>query len=202
MNYSDISLKELFDLDEGELSQDDLAKVDSDEAFASLREQILEEIKGVKWAGATQNEILKGVGDEVLKKVAELLDIGIVDIMLKVWDEAGILNKYLDKEKYDPEETVLVPLAEHTIGSTHQPFIEILVNDKRVGKVEFVISIKLTVDGMTLKVQDGKIKELLTGKCEGSGSIKFAGVAIAEAETREIQLPGKIDFGNGIAIAP
>jgi hypothetical protein len=138
--------------------------------------------------------------DIIVKKITDILDIGILDIMVMAWNKYRMLLKYADREKYPPGETLLVPLVEHTIKSEHRPFIEILINDKPVGKVEFNITISLMLKGIILKIQDGKIKGVTTGTCKGKGTIKCENIVILEKETAPISLPGSIDLGEGIPI--
>jgi hypothetical protein len=121
--------------------------------------------------------------------------------MVKAWNKYRELLKYTDKEKYPPDVSVLVPLAEHTIKSEHKPYIEILINDKSVGKIDFNINISLTLKGIILKIRDGKIKEIQTGSCKGKGTIKCEDLVILEKETESFSLPGSINLGEGIPIA-
>lgn len=93
-------------------------------------------------------------------------------------------------------------MAEHTIKSEHKPYIEILINDKSVGKIDFNINISLTLKGIILKIRDGKIQEIQTGSCKGKGTIKCENFVILEKETESISLPGSINLGEGIPIVP
>jgi len=193
MNNSENTLRQFFSYNENDLSQKRLSEIESDEKMSSLKEVVSKEAKEISWPAAF-NEIIKNIGD--------LLNIGIPNIMVMAWNKYRILLKYLDSEKYSPDETFLVPLAEHTIKSEHRPYIEILVNEKQVGKIEFNIDISLTLKGIILKIRDGRIKEILTGTCKGKGTIRYGNLVITEKETGSFTLPGSIELGNGIPIAP
>lgn len=190
MNNSQITLNQFFSL-EKELLQKRLPIIESSEKISSLKERVLKEAK-VKWPVAF---------NKIVEKIEDIFDIGILDIMVMAWNKYRILLKYLDREKYPPSETFLVPLAEQTIKSEHHPFIEILINDELVGKIEFNITISLMLKGIILKIQDGKIKEVLIGTCKGKGTVKCENLVILEKETESISLPGAIDLGEGIPIA-
>ena len=82
------------------------------------------------WGGAL-------IEAQIFEKLKDLLAIGIPDILVAAWNKYRILLKYLDREKYPPNESFLVPLAEHSITSEHHPYVEILVNDQPVGKICF-----------------------------------------------------------------
>ena len=192
MNSSEITFNKIFSFNEKGLSQDRLSEIEATGKISSLKEGILKEVKETTWPVAF---------NEIMKKVGDLLNISVPDVMVTAWNKHRILRKYLDREKYPPDETILAPLSEHTIESEHHPFIEVLLNNKPVGKVEFNINIALTLRGIILKIQNGKIKEILTGDCEGSGRLEYEGLVLFERVTGPIPLPGSIDLGEGVPIA-
>jgi hypothetical protein len=187
MDSSEITLHQFF-----ALKEDALSKIESSKGVETLKEKFLKDIAGIKWPVAFS---------EIIKKVEDLLNISISDIMVAAWNKYRIFLKYTDREKYKPEETFFVPLAEHTIKSEHKPSIEILINDKLIGKINFDINIALTLKGFILKIQDGKIKEIKTGTCKGKGNVKLEDFVIMEKETESISLPGSINLGEGVTIA-
>lgn len=189
MSNPQITLNQFFSL-EKDLWQKRLSMIESSEKISLLKESVLQEAR-VKWPLAF---------DTIAEKITDILNIGIPDIMVMAWNKYKILLKYLDKQKYPPSETFLVPLAEHTIKSEHRPYIEILINDKPVGKIEFNIAISLALKGIILKIQDGKIKEVITGTCKGKGTIRCENLVILEKETESISLPGSINLGEGMPI--
>lgn len=192
MSNAQITLNQFFSFKEKKFSQDRLAEIGSSETISLLKENILKKAKEIKWSVAF---------NEIMDKVEDLLNIGIHDIMVCAWNKYRVLLKYLDRKKYPRDETFLVPLAEHTIKSVHHPYIEILVNDKVIGKIKFDISISLKFKGITLKIKNAKIMEILTGTCKGKGTIKCEKFVIIEKETESFSLPGSINLGAGIAIA-
>jgi hypothetical protein len=193
MSNSQVTLNQFFFLNAEELSEKELCVVESEGQTESLRKAVSKEVKHIKWPG---------IFSEIAKKIEELLDIDIPDIMVKAWAKYKTLLKYTDREKYPPDQTVLVPLVEHKIESEHHPHIDIVIDDKPFAKIEFQINIELTLKGMVLKIQDGKIKEVKMGSCEGKGSIKCGESVILEKEMEPFSLPSSIDLGDGIPIKP
>jgi hypothetical protein len=187
MNNKEITLKDFFSF-----TEKDLSALESTDGMSRIKEALQEKAKEIKWPMAF---------DEIAKKIDELLNIDFSDIMVRAWDKYRILLKYRDRGKYPPTETFLVPLGEHTIKSQHHPYIEILINDTQVGKIVFNINISLSLKEMILKIQDGRIKGIRTGTCKGKGSVKLEDIVIMERETESIQLPGTIDFAEGVIIA-
>ena len=193
MNTVPLTLSQFFSLKDKELSPDRLSAIESGEQVSAVKGLVLKQTKGVGWG------VIK---DEIFKKLGDLLEISIPDILVAAWNKYEILLKYLDREKYPPNESFLVPLAEHCITSEHHPYVEILVNDQPVGKIGFDIKVALTLEGIILKIQDGKIKEIFTGTCKGKGTISCDNIVILEKKTESVPLPGSIDLGQGIPIAP
>lgn len=158
---------------------------------SELKDKLAREAKVVKWPV---------VFDEIVGKIDDILDLDMGDLITTAWNKYRVLHEYADKEKYAPTETFLVPLAEHTIKSVHRPSIEILVNENPIGKIAFEINLSLTLKGCTVKIQDGKMKEIKTGACQGKGTIKCEDLLILEKETESFQLPGLMNLGEGVPI--
>ncbi len=142
----------------------------------------------------------ESVVEEVGEQIGKLSDIGLDDILLRAWAKYRHLRQYRDAEKYPPDETILVPLAEHSVTSTHKPYVEILVGERRVGRITFEIQLKLDLEGVVLKVRDGKIWEVKSGRCRGEGRITVGAATLIEKETPLIDLPGVIKVPKGFEI--
>jgi len=187
MSSEQITLNHFFS-SQAQLSKERLSAVESSEKIAALKMKLVQEVK-VKWPLAL---------DVFSEKIGAILDITIPDIMIATWNKYKILLKYKDNEKYPPDDTFLVHLAEHTFQSEHQPFIEIWFNNQRVDTIDFDIMVSLTLKGTILKIQGGRIKEIITGTCNGKGSVKCEGRLILEQEMKSFHLPGSIKLGEGI----
>jgi len=179
MINSTYTLNQFFNYNEKVLSEGQLNNIESDKTISSLKVKMSEELKGVKWSL---------VFDEILNKVTDLLDIDLYDILKSAWKKYKIIDKYLDKENYSPGETFLVPLVEHTIKSEHHPYIEIFVNENKLGKVTFQLLLSLKINGVILKIQDGEIKEIQEGNCKGEGVVKYKDIVLLEKKLDIINL--------------
>ncbi len=139
---------------------------------------------------------------EIVSQVDELLSTPVSSIMIKTWNESGVMKKYLDKSAYDPNAVHYVELLEHTIRSKQRPYLEItLAGTPLSKKIELDVDLTLTVEGIVLKIQDARIKEISLGKCKGSGRVSCAGLVLMEKKTGSLELPAKLDLGQGIPIA-
>ena len=71
----------------------------------------------------------------------DLLDLKFSDILIKTWNEAGILKKYLDPDEYQPDAEVSVVLSEHKITSEHHPYVDVLLDGVKLSRIVLDIRI-------------------------------------------------------------
>ena len=188
MNNSINTLADFFLMDAKTLSKDQRSSIETSSQIKELKKNLQKEAKSLKWSP---------ILDQVADKIADLLNnITIKDIMLRAWNKYHYLDKYLDKSKYAPDETILIPLVEHTIKSKHHPSIEILVNDHVVDSIKLDIVVAFKLKGIMLTIKDGKIRQIQTGTCKISGTVKYGQMILAQKELDTISLPGKINLDD------
>jgi hypothetical protein len=131
-------------------------------------------------------------GASVKERLAELLDISFVDVMLRGWQKYALIRKYTSADAAPSDETILIPLSEHTIHSEHNPHIEILRGGRELARISFSVIIELHLDGFVLKIRNRRIEEVQAGRLTASGGLKCEGVTLAEKELQPVELPGSI----------
>ncbi len=137
-----------------------------------------------------------------MAKTGELLNISLPEVAGAAWNKYQVLRKYADPKQYPPGETIVAPLVTHIITSIHKPYVEMLVGDKPVGRVDFEINLELTLEGVLLSIRGGKIVEMRIGSCQGKGRVSCEGVVIAKREKKPWLLPGAISLKEGIPVGP
>jgi hypothetical protein len=192
MNNPQPTVKTLFGMEGKHAPQDVKTKIEKAGQVTSLREKISTTLGKTVWPNAF---------DEISKKSIDLLDINLIDVLVGAWNKYQGLRKYLDREKYSPTQSVLVPLGEHTVKSEHQPYVEVLINDEVVARITFHVALAFTVRGVLLLVQDGRIKSVKTGEIKGKGTVKCEEALLLEQDFRTVSLPGTVDLGEGIRIS-
>lgn len=191
MNNAQPTVKTLFGMDAIRAPQDVKTKIEKTGQVVALREKI---------SGAVGKTVWPNAFDEISRKTTDLLDMSLIDLLLGAWNKYQGLKKYLDKEKYPPTQSILVPLSEHTVRSEHRPYVEALINDEIIATITFHVALVFTVRGVLLLVQDGKIKSVKTGEIKGKGTVKCEEALLLEQDFRTISLPGTVDLGEGIPI--
>src|SRR5215510_3446154 len=186
MPNAEPTLGDLFPMSKEELSQKLSSAIDSDHDKA----------KG--WSAPVRQMVV----DDVSRRFGELLDVRLADIMAGAWCKYKSLLQYADPRQYPPDESVVVPLAEHDIDSRHAPAVEILMNNTPVLKLTFAVDLTLTVKGAVLRIQNARIREIRPGNVSATGKIASGPAVIAERKTGTLTLPGSIDLREGFLIKP
>jgi len=190
MSEATLTLRELF-----EAPQDISARVEPQlDALATVqdaRQEIAKASRAIWWGW---------VRTAVADKSQELLNFNVIDLLAESWKKYLEISQYGDTKKYGRDETILAPLYEHIIKSKHTPYIQILLKEQEVGRVEFNLEFSLTLDAFALKIRNGRIWEIQAGSAKGEGSLTFAGITAWREETKPLRFPGRISLGNGIPL--
>jgi hypothetical protein len=191
MDIQRVKLADVVNFRARELSNDDWSQFESGEGVKAMRGALGRAQVPGGWA------VLR---NKVLAEAGGLLDIGVFDVMRRAWSKGRELEAYRDTEKYPPDKTFSVPLAEHKITSIHKPHVEIRMNEKIVGNVHFAVNIEIAIKGMISEVRNARIKKIHAGDCKAKGSFFCEGFLLAERESKPLDLPGVIDLGEGVEI--
>ena len=160
------------------------------DAFSDLRGRFTN-LPEIEWSA---------VADTVAESLNAALDVKLTDILGFAWTKIQDLQVCLDRKSYPPNETALVPLAEHNIRSTHHPGIELLLGKKVVAEITFDVELTLALEGVVLKIRDGRILEITSGSYSGNGILMFADTVLIKRQTPKYTIPGKLTLGDGVAI--
>ena len=141
---------------------------------------------------ATHGSLLNNLGAfrTVAARIPDLLRLDFGVIVVGGWKKVAELRRYTDREKYSPDESVLVDVTRHTITSTHKPTLDIVVNGKKVDAVPFELKLTITIDGASLTIRDGKIEAITPLACKAGGELKCEGYTILKRDAVPIKLPG------------
>jgi hypothetical protein len=164
------------------IPQDGAADRSSDR-WKTFQGRISKEVSGIKW---------KASMPDLVAKIGELFDIEIPSLFLISWRKAIEIRAALDESRRTPDQVSYVGLAEHTASSEHHPYIDVRIENATVKKIEFTVRVSFKLNGFVLKIQQGVIKEIITGTCQAQGTIEFEGLTLAEKKLEPVTLPGSI----------
>ncbi len=152
-----------------------------------------------------QSSVLGAFIEPIIAKIGEMLGIDLGEILGSAWEKVGELRECADTEDGEP---MLVPLAGHAIGTEFEPHLDVKIGKVAIGRILLTVELELALEGVMLKVEDGKILGLEAGSCGASGVLGVSfdtGVGAKELlslerETPSFELPGVINFGGGIKL--
>ena len=176
MNYEDINLGYFFR--EKEWHDEKLSKIELKDKVGELKKKINKKEPRLKW---------EKVFGEVKETSSKLLDIKLKEVLESAWGKYEEVEKYLDEDKYNTDETFLIPLVEHTVVSEHHPKIEIRLGELYIGEIDFDVQLKLLLSGIILKISQGKIQGVSAGECRSSGTFICEGITLFEDESSTLE---------------
>jgi hypothetical protein len=168
-------------------------ELEASKAVTALKEEVAKKSKLVRWSV---------VEDVLVDKTVEVLDIPVLTFLLPAWQKYREIHEFADTEKHPAGETNLVSLVEHTVKVEHDPSLQVTYRgvDIPKAKLEFTLLGVLTLEGVVLKIQDGKIKSIQGGAVKWSGELLLEKRSILKKESKFYDLTGNIDLGEGIAL--
>jgi hypothetical protein len=164
---------------------------DGGECWQALQKTLAKETQSIKWPTAMP---------DLVSKIGELLDIRIHDMFLTAWKKVEAVRQALEESKQSPAKAIYLDLSDHNIDYETKPFIDVKIKRASVKKLTLTVAVNLNVKGFSLKVQNGQIRELQTGKCEGEGTIKYEKLTVAQKKLEPIKFPATIAIPDLIEI--
>ncbi|MGE3177816.1 MAG: hypothetical protein AB7O32_10115 [Vicinamibacterales bacterium] len=134
----------------------------------------------------------------VRDSLVPLLDVRFSTVIVGAWTKSRLLRQYREKSREAPQDVFLLSLAKHAIRTKFKPAIELLINEKPVESLPLEIGVQLELQGLVLKIQNGRVLELRPGQCEASGTITCRDYPIAERKSQRFQLPGVLAIDEEI----
>ncbi|HEX6254177.1 MAG TPA: hypothetical protein VFZ70_00050 [Euzebyales bacterium] len=140
------------------------------------------------------------VGRRIASVAARAADIDVGAVAMNAWSKHRALVDAAFRTLEDAGSEALVHLSTHTVNSTHEPHVDVLVDELRIGTVPLVIELELVVHSLAATVRDGHLARLDTGRCELGARLLCHGVVLAHRED-ELDHVLEIPLGAGIALA-
>ena len=150
--------------------------------------------------GGKGSAVWGAIGKKLEQTTLELLDVDLMEVLAAAWGKYQVLAEYADDRPDTPPATHEVSLADHTMSVTFHPTIDVTVEGLGRGSLTFDLKVTATVKGIQLTVRRGRITRVSTGSCRGSVTLELDRVPLVDQDFPEVDLPGVVDLGEGIAI--
>jgi hypothetical protein len=137
--------------------------------------------------------------DRLVEFVNDLLGVEARDVLVRGWAKGTALRAAATRT-LEQQTQEIVELARHDIVSTHEPKIEVMVDQTRIGTIGFTIVLALDIHVADVLVVDGRIASIASGRADATASLSCENSLIKSA-TRTIDLHLNVDLGDGIPLA-
>lgn len=129
------------------------------DTLTELRRSIQHRLPALDW---------EAVQKQILNQVETLLDKPLWDILYPAWEEHDDVKKFIHEQSFDEDGVLgIAVLTDHELRSSYAPTIDINLNGDSQGVLCFFLGVKLDLIDITLKINKGKIEEVLSGTING-----------------------------------
>ena len=136
-----------------------------------------------------------GVGQEVEGAVAKGLgELTITKILVEAWLSAMQFRAYADPKIHPPGESSVATLARHTVKSPHRIAVDLLVAGQRTESLELDLTVLLDLEGVHLRILDGRIRAISLGAMKVSASLKIGAKEVKKFPVRDVRFDDELEL--------
>jgi hypothetical protein len=136
---------------------------------------------------------------EICTATDGLLNLDLVDVVTTGWRKHAALAAAARRTAAAPGTSEVVDLATHHITVTQRPYIDLLCDGVRVGRVQLELRLDFTVAGLVAVVRAGRMVAVQAGHCTVAATLL---IESEQAATRSahLDLPLAVRLGAGIPL--
>jgi hypothetical protein len=165
-------------------------------AWRGVRDRLAGPLKGVSVAGR------RAVDQQVAAAIDRVLDVDLGETLVDAWRKHRDLVDAIRTTRADPERSETVVLADHDVGVSHHPVVEVVVNGVTLARLTWDLGIRLEVEGLVAVVRGGRLVELRGGGVAAAVTLGCEGVEIAARRLAGLDPRLVVALGTGVALAP
>jgi hypothetical protein len=170
----------------------DLFMPDEEVLAASIKEALAKKHLSLT-TGASLPAVGAGaIAESLAGHVRALFPNDVGQLFLGAWNNSVTLRQYLEKSAQSPGKEIFLQLSEHKIESTHQPYVALMKDGAEIARVPFEASIELLLQGVVLRLRDGAVQDIQTGRVKGKAVLKCFGAVVLRKEIDPTAVPGTI----------
>jgi hypothetical protein len=138
---------------------------------------------------------------EVSTAAAGLLDIDLIGLLVAGWRDLHELSGAARRTLAQRGRTELVDLATHQITVTRHPSVDVMVDNFRVARIQFGLTVVFDVSALVAGVSDGLLTALHSGRCDITATLAIQGTNVL-TRPGHLELPGAVSLSPGIRLLP
>jgi len=169
---------------------------------AGSLEEFLDARRLSGWITSGASHLTRDVQDalrhEICTDTDDLLNLDLVDVLMTGWRKHAALAA-ARRTVAAPGTSEVVDLATHHITMTQRPYIDLLCDDVRVGRVQLELRLDFTVAGLVAVVRAGRMVSVQAGHCTVAAALLIEGEQVA-TRSGHLDLPLAVRLGAGIPL--
>lgn len=174
-----------------------LLSIDGDDVEQALDEHLREAAPNESLAA----QALRLAAGEIAGRLQTILDFDVFEVLAQGWVKLRELQSYAGPGKLAPGATAVVNLGNHEITHTESPVVDLVVAGTPVSVLKLTVELTVQFKSVALSIRDAAIRSVAPGECMARVRLKYKRQTLKEESTPKLKLPGRIDLGDGIALA-
>ena len=170
----------------------DLFMPDEEVLAASIKEALAKRHLSLTTGESLPAFGVGAISQSLARHVRALFPNDVAQLFLAAWNNSVTLRQYLEKSAQSPGKEMFLQLSEHRIESKHEPHVALMKDGAEIAKVPFEASIELVLQGVVLRLRDGAVQEIQTGRVKGKAVLKCFGALVLRKEIDPTAIPGTI----------
>lgn len=137
--------------------------------------------------------------EEIGTVAAELARLNLSGVLGGAWCRYRALTDAARATLAEPASSRVVDLATHEVTSEHHPYIDVLINEVAVTRVNLELRLALIVAGLVAIVRGGRLVSLRAGRCDLTTTFAVEKAAVLSRRW-QLDLPAIVPLGTGIPL--
>ena len=155
----------------------------------------------LKAVGALTRSARAEFAEQLAAAIGPLLEIDLGDVLVRGWTKQREVTDAARRTLQAPGTSETVYLVAHQITSTHQPLVELLIDDTRLHTFTFDLAVTIDLAGAALTIRAGRLLDTRFGRAAVTAELRLEHMERPLVrQQREIDLRPALRFGDGIPL--
>ncbi|MGO8957424.1 MAG: hypothetical protein ACLQFR_08670 [Streptosporangiaceae bacterium] len=138
---------------------------------------------------------------EVTAAASGLLNVDLIDMLVAGWRKYQDLVAAAKRTLAAPGSVELVQIVSHRVTVAQQPYVNVLLDDRRVATLNVGLSVVFDVSALLAKISAGLLVAVESGRCDITATLSVEDADVLTKEAH-FELPGIAALGRGIRLLP
>jgi hypothetical protein len=124
------------------------------------------------------------VNREIATVASGVLDLNLGDLLVSGWRKYSKLVQAAERTVATPGSEEVVVLASHRVTSSHQPYVDLFIDDVKVMTLKFALKVVFDLNGLVAVVRSGELTALRSGECVVTATLALEDVPLTQRQRR------------------